>query len=84
VQENAMIAWIDEDDPIAPGLCDLEVEVRFQPLGGQGIQTRWSFRHTEGSPVAPLARELVRSLLETLRSDGRWAVDLEQGEGLDE
>jgi hypothetical protein len=62
VEETAMIAWIDEEHLIAPGLGDLEVEVRFDPLEGHWIQTRWSFLH----------------------SDGRWAVDLVRGEGLDE
>jgi len=77
-ERDLLIAWYD-DAFLIPLAAELAVEVQFYELAEGWSQLRWCFRHGNSEQVRPLIDELFASLLQTLRKDSRWAIDLCRG-----
>jgi hypothetical protein len=74
-EHGRLIAWFDDDD-LPATVAQIAVEVQFYGLNQGWSQLRWCFRHGDGEGASPLVNELLESLLELLRADSRWNIDL--------
>ena len=73
-----LIAWFD-DAYLLPAVAEIAVEVQIYPLAEGWSQLRWCFRHGGSEQVLPLIEDLFVSLIEVLRADRRWSIDLCRG-----
>jgi len=77
-EDGLLIAWFD-DAYLLPPVAEIAVEVQFYRLAEGWSQLRWCFRHGDGEQVVPLIEELFAALLQNLRADRRWSIDLCRG-----
>jgi hypothetical protein len=77
-ENGRLIAWFD-DAFLLPAVAEIAVEVQLYPLAEGWSQLRWCFRHGGSEQVVTLLEELFDSLLQALRADRRWSIDLCRG-----
>ena len=77
-ENGLLIAWF-EDAYLMPPVAEIAVEVQFYGLADGWSQLRWCFRHGGSEQVLPVIDELFATLLQTLRADRRWSIDLCRG-----
>lgn len=77
-ENGLLIAWFD-DAYLQADLAEVAVEVQLYPLADGWSQLRWCFRHGGSEQVVPLIDELFATLLQALRADRRWSIDLCRG-----
>ncbi|MFZ0409481.1 MAG: hypothetical protein WAM11_15440 [Cyanobium sp.] len=75
-EHGRLIAWFDDVSLYLPSVAEIAVEVQIYALAEGWSQLRWQFHHGGSEQICELINDIFDTLLQVLRSDGRWHIDL--------